>query len=125
MPVVNIEEDLEEDQAIMPVRKRQVRTIQDTEEKEGSGVKKQKLTLAEGIYKIVEEMKETRIHKIEVATRPTRAIQLLTSEYNNLEASSMAKAISYLVVPMHAEIFLALKDQKEQQESWLFQGIGL
>jgi hypothetical protein len=37
----------------------------------------------------------------------------------------MAKAISYLVVPMHAEIFLALMDQKEQQESWLFQGIGL
>ena len=109
----------------MPVRKRQVRTIQDTEEKEGSGVKKQKLTLAEGIYKVVEEMKETRIHKIEVATRPTRAIQLLTSEYNNFEASSMAKAISYLVVPMHAEIFLALMDQKEQQESWLFQGIGL
>ena len=99
--------------------------LQDTEEKEGSGVKKQKLTLAEGIYKVVEEMKETRIHKIEVATRPTRAIQLLTSEYNNFEASSMAKAISYLVVPMHAEIFLALEDQKEQQESWLFQGIGL
>jgi hypothetical protein len=68
----------------------------------------------------VEEMKQSRKLKTEVATRATRAIQLLTSRYNNLDASDMVKAISYLIVPTHAEVFLALKDLEEQQESWLF-----
>jgi hypothetical protein len=70
-------------------------------------------------------MRQSRKLKTEVATRTTRAIQLLSSEYNNLDASDMVKAISYLADPKHAEIFLALKDMKEHQESWLFQCINI
>jgi hypothetical protein len=59
----------------------------------------------------VEEMKQSRKLKTEVATRATRAIQLLTSRYNNLDASDMVKAISYLIVPIHAEVFLAFVER--------------
>jgi hypothetical protein len=122
----DIEEDLEDTESSTTlVSKRRIRAIQDTKEEEGSRSKKPKLTVAEGIDRVVEEMRQSRKLKTEVATRTTRAIQLLSSEYNNLDASDMVKAISYLADPKHAEIFLALKDMKEHQESWLFQCINI
>lgn len=126
--VLDIEENpIEEAESPVPYSrlKRQVQAMQDTEEGEGSGLKKAKLTVAEGIDRVVEEMRQSRMLKTELATRTARAIQLLSSEYIDLDASNMAKAISYIADPKHAEIFLALKDIREQQESWLFQCIGL
>ena len=93
------------------------RQAQASEEKES---KKAKLTVAEGVNKVAEEMRQTRIIKQELATRTTTAIQLLSSRYSTeLNADQFVKATYHLTDHKNAEIFLALKDIKDSQEMWL------
>jgi hypothetical protein len=82
--------------------------------------KKVKFTVAEGVNKVAEEMRQTRIIKQELATRTTTAIQLLASRYSiELNADQFVKATYHLTDPKNTEIFLALKDMEDSQEMWL------
>ena len=93
------------------------RQAQASKEKES---KKAKLTVAEGVNKVAEEIKQTRIIKQELATRTTTAIQLLSSKYSTeLNTNQFVKATYHLTDPKNTEIFLALKDIKDSQEMWL------
>jgi hypothetical protein len=84
------------------------------------------LTVAEGVDKVADEMRQSRILKVELANRPsmkTMAIQLFSAEYKELDTFQLVKAISFLSDPENAETFLALKDTKESQEVWLMASI--
>ena len=97
--------------------KRQAQASYNSEEKES---KKVKLTVAEGVNKVAEEMRQSRIIKQELAIRTTTAIQLLSSRYGiELDADQFVKATYHLTDYKNAEIFLALKDIKDSQEMWL------
>jgi hypothetical protein len=97
--------------------KRQAQARYNSEEKES---KRARLTVAEGVNRVAEEMRQSRIIKQELATRTTTAIQLLSSRYSTeLNADQFVKAIYHLTDPKNAEIFLALKDIKDSQEMWL------
>jgi hypothetical protein len=99
-----------------------------SEEKEVTKeVKKVKLTIAEGVNRVAEEMRESRIlrqelaiRSQELATRTTIAIQLLNSRYfAGLTTDDFVKATLILTDPKNAEVFLALKDSEYSQETWL------
>ena len=97
--------------------KRQAQARYNSEEKES---KRARLTVAEGVNRVAEEMRQSRIIKQELATRTTTAIQLLSSRYSTeLNADQFVKATYHLTDHKNAEIFLALKDIKDSQEMWL------
>jgi hypothetical protein len=53
--------------------------------------------VAEGVNKVAEEMRQTRIIKQELATRTTTAIQLLSSKYSTeLNADQFVKATHHI-----------------------------
>ena len=97
-------------------------TTYNTSERES---KKAKVTVAEGVNRVAEEMRESRILRQELAIRTTTAIQLLSSKYQGLNSDQFVKATYHLADPKNAEIFLALKDIKESQERWLKTCLGI
>lgn len=97
--------------------KRQASVVYNSEEKD---LKKTKLTVAEGVNRVAEEMRQSRIARQELASRTTVAIQLLSSRYSTeLTIDRFVKATYHLTDPKNAEIFLALKDMQDSQELWL------
>jgi hypothetical protein len=101
-----------------PLSKRSNSTIQDSEESL-SEPKRSKLSVAEGISQLVDEMKESRKLKMDIASKPDRAIKLFISEYTKLDIDDYSKVLEYLSEPKNATIFLALEGVKPKQKEWL------
>jgi len=97
--------------------KHQAQTINNSKERDK---KKAKLTVAEGVNRVAEEMMQSRIIRQELATRTTIAIQLLSTRYSTkLSSDRFVMATYHLTDPKNAEIFLALKDMQDSQAMWL------
>lgn len=75
--------------------------------------------MAEGVNRVADEMAKSRLLKQELAAKTTVAIQLLNSEYRDLDSDQFSKAVYHLADPKNAEIFLALRSDKGSQERWL------
>ena len=117
--LVDLDEDSDTALSSTPsiTSKRQALAIYNSEERD---IKKTKLTVAEGVNRVAEEMRQSRIVKQELAMRTTTAIQLLSSRYSTeLTIDKFVKATYHLTDPKNAEIFLALKDIQDSQAMWL------